>query len=115
MNVVHSVDAYVLRSIHRRCNYDKDVVEMAKELIDQELYLRSTVATYPQNMTKPDPSKAMTYYINLFNRHQVADVVILPYLDQVEVMHMSSEHLEKLGSIVESMLCHEPFEVVTIH
>lgn len=114
-NVVHSVDAYVLRSIHRRCNYDKDVAELAKELIDQEMYLRSTVAAYPQNMTKQAPSKAMAYYINLFNRHQVADVVILPYLDQVEVMHMSTEHLEKLGSIVESMLCHEPFEVVTIH
>ncbi len=114
-NVVHSVDAYVLRSIHRRCNYDKDVAEMAKELIDQEMYLRSTVAAYPQNMTKQAPSKAMAYYINLFNRHQVADVVILPYLDQVGVMHMSTEHLEKLGSIVESMLCHEPFEVVTIH
>lgn len=112
-NVVHSVDAYVLRSIHRRCNYDKDVVEMALHFINTELSFR-------MNGTKQDTSeasKAMAYYVNLFERHQVADVVILPHLigTSFQARALSTEHLEKLGSIVESMLCHEPFEVAGIH
>lgn len=109
-NVVHSVDAYVLRSIHRRCNYDTDVATEAYALIQDELSQR-----HPGWVPGPITNKAVAYYSDLFNRHKVADVVILPHVNADTVLTMSTEHLEKLGSIVESMLCHEPFEVVTIH
>ena len=109
-NVVHSVDAYVLRSIHRRCNYDADVAKEAYVLIKVELRQR-----HPGWVPGPITNKAISYYSDLFNRHKVADVVILPYINADTVLTMSTEHLEKLGSIVESMLCHKPFEVVTIH
>lgn len=109
-NVVHSVDAYVLRSIHRRCNYDKDVAKAALVTIQNELDDRKSGWD-----TVPPTSKAIAYYNDLFSRHKVADVVILPYLDEDSVISLTTEHLEKLGSIVESMLSHEPFEVVTIH
>jgi hypothetical protein len=36
-NVVHSVDAYVLRCIHRRCNYDRTMVEKAKHILRAEV------------------------------------------------------------------------------
>lgn len=113
-NVVHSVDAYVLRSIHRRCNYDKELAEWVQIMIEAELEARVQI---PGHMTegKVPATKAIAYYANLFERHQVADAVIMEHLSCNQVRNLSTEHLEKLGSIVESMLQHEPFEVVTIH
>lgn len=113
-NVVHSIDAYVVRSIQRRCNYDKPVAVRALQLIQEELYLRNTFPTW-ESALKVSMTKEIHYYENLYHRHQVADVAILPYLCADQICHLDTEHLEKLGSIVESMLCYEPFEVVTVH
>lgn len=113
-NVVHSVDAYVLRSIHRRCNYDKDVAQNAADWISTELRNRASDPNW-QRGSHDGMTKAVHYYEALYQRHQVADVVILPYLSAEQVRNLDTDHLEKLGSIVESMLSHEPFEVVTIH
>ena len=114
-NVVHSVDAYILRCIHRRCNYDYGQTLNAQGLILDELERRAAgINTKPVSPVSP-MTEAIAYYINLFNRHQVADVVILEHLSTEQVQYLSTEHLDKLGSIIESMLCHIPFEVVTVH
>ena len=42
-NVVHSIDGYVLRCIHRRCNYDLVNVTAAYEAITAELILRENL------------------------------------------------------------------------
>lgn len=110
-NVVHSVDAYILRSIHRRCNYDVEQTTLANTLIQEELARRESGG---MNEHRP-PMREVAYYMDLFHRHSVADVVILPYLDELAVRQLTLDHLYKLGSIVESMLCHAPFEVVTVH
>lgn len=110
-NVVHSIDAYVVRSIQRRCNYDKAQVQAAYALIQEELACR-TVKQPPTGVHK---SGAIAYYCDLYSRHQVADAVILPHLTSQQIKHLDTDHLEKLGSIIESMLCYEPFEVVTVH
>lgn len=113
-NVVHSVDAYILRSIHRRCNYDKDLVSWMAYRIYDELEQRKADPNWQRDHGTV-MSKAVHYYSNLYDRHQVADVVILPHLINGQIHNLDTDHLEKLGSIVESMLEHEPFEVVTVH
>lgn len=111
-NVVHSIDAYVVRSIQRRCNYDFSLALSVQGLITEELERRvAKINTKPVLPMSP----AITYYTNLFSRHQVADVVIMKHLNADQIRYLSTDHLEKLGSIVESMLCYEPFEVVTVH
>ena len=46
----------------------------------------------------------------------MADIVICDYIkDGYATMYMATDHLEKLFVILESMLKHKPFEVVTIH
>jgi DNA-dependent RNA polymerase len=40
-NMTHSVDAYILRAMHRRCNYDSDMVKEASRLIEIELIRRN--------------------------------------------------------------------------
>lgn len=110
-NVVHSIDAYVLRSIHRRCNYDKERASWVSYLIQDELAIRKD----PAMEVSPPTSENIQYYCELFQKHGIADVVILPYLNSHNLACLSTEHLQKLGSILESMLKHEPFEVVTVH
>lgn len=113
-NVVHSIDAYVVRSIQRRCNYDKVVAVRALDLIQEELANRTAFPNWESEVKVP-MTKQIHYYENLYHRHQVADVVILPYLCADQIRHLDTEHLEKLGNIVESMLGYEPFEVITVH
>jgi hypothetical protein len=112
-NVVHSIDAYVLRCIHRRCNYDVVEVMGAYESLLSELDIRN------QNMggqaLSPSKEGKLDYYIKQYERSGMADIVILPYIkDGYQTMYMSTDHIEKLIRIIESM-DHKPFEVVTIH
>lgn len=111
-NVVHSVDAYVLRSMHRRCNYDAEQVRYANQYIQREQLQRAN-GTSTQGDTYL--SKKIGYYIEQYNRSSVADVVILPYLDQTNVSCLSDDHLAALLQIINGMLQHKPFELITIH
>lgn len=112
-NVTHSIDAYVLRSMHRRCNYDVVEVGIAHEALLSELDIRN------QNMggqaLTPSTEAKLNYYIQQYERSGMADIVILPYIvDGYQTMYMSTEHIEKLIRIIDSM-DHKPFELVTVH
>jgi hypothetical protein len=110
-NVVHSIDGYVLRAMHRRCNYDPVVVRNAQALIIDTLYVRKMYANY----IPPAPTGKTMYYIEQYNRSKLADVVILPHLTPSNVDQLSTAHLEKLSTLIEQMQMYAPFPLVTIH
>lgn len=111
-NVVHSVDAYVLRCIHRRCNYDDVMLDIAMSNIQFELKARRNACNeIPSFDIKPE----VQYYIDQYNRSTMVDVVILPYLVDGQTMFLSTPHLERLYEIGLSMQAHNPFAVLTIH
>lgn len=112
-NVVHSVDAYVLRCIHRRCNYDHDAVSVASLLLESEMLRRMLGGQ--QEAEYIDLTGKASYYIEQYERSGMADVVILPYLDTLTITALSYKHLQKLVEIVNGMLEYKPFEVITIH
>lgn len=110
-NVVHSVDAYVLRCIHRRCNYDRHTLEVVLDTIQNELGI-------PRLGEKPSVQSIgdkLGYYIDQYVRSGMADVVIMPLINRITVKMLSTSHLEKLRDIMNSMLMHTPFPVVTVH
>ena len=109
-NVTHSVDAYIMRCIHRRCNYDMEMVRHAEKEIFQELQDRKMGMSHG-----PVTSKAIGYYYDLFKRSGMADVVVLPHVNEETVLQMSTEWLTKLLYLIDTMLVHKPFEVVTVH
>lgn len=111
-NAVHSVDAYILRCMHRRCNYNLESTTIAQVLIEAELEARSHYQDTPE---VEDENSKLGYYIKQFNRSGMADIVILPYINAKNVAKLSNIHLQKLQKIAESMLKHHPFELVTIH
>lgn len=113
-NAIHSVDAYVLRCIHRRCNYDPSVVETAYVALLAEKDLRDTYGVQPCGSLNPDSKLA--YYLEQAQRSGMVDVVVLPYIkDGKDTQYLPTEYLEKLLTIVEGMLQYTPFPVVTIH
>jgi hypothetical protein len=110
-NLTHSVDAYILRSMHRRCNYDREVMEQAAAWIEIEMLERIFGA--PRTMSRPQGKAG--YYVDQYNRSTVADVVIVPYLTLDNLQQLGQDYLEKLATIVNGMLQYQPFELVTIH
>ena len=109
-NVVHSLDAYVLRSVHRRCNYNREVVERAHAILQSSHAARS----YGISSVELKDEK-LAYYVGLWQGSGIADVVILPYITEENVVQLPSKLVAKLLEITMGMLTHEPFEVVTIH
>lgn len=111
-NVVHSVDAFVLREMHRRCNHDREVLIEAMSVLTAELDRR----TYNQALAgEMKLSQKAQYFKDQYDRSNMITAAILPYLDGESVTHLSTEHLEKLWNMVGQMTKHKPFPIVTIH
>lgn len=110
-NLVHSMDAYILREMHRRCNYNREVAEESSRLIEIEMIERS-MGMAPEALPMSDK---FAYYLEQYQRSSLVSAAILPYLDPISVRHLSAEHLEALATIVNGMLDYSPFPLVTVH
>lgn len=109
-NSIHSVDAYVLREMHRRCNHDKGVITQAHEAIEATLNQRKLGLAQPT-----EAHGKVAYYMEQYHRSTLASAVILPYLNQGTAAMLTTEHLEALLKITTGMLAHKPFPLVTVH
>jgi hypothetical protein len=112
-NVVHSVDAYVLRCIQRRCDYDVGAVTVTKVLIEEHIKEREDGTRLFEEATADD--KQLMYYVDQYERSTMADVVIVPHITRSNVNKLKLTHLKKLNAILDSMLMHKPFHVITVH
>ena len=110
-NITHSVDAYVLRSLIRRCNYDPGVVIPALYAIQGELLQRLSTGE-PAKQTLCNVFKT---YVNRFEACGIADISLIPHLDEHNVNALSTEHLRALSVTLNQMRTHEPFPIVCIH
>jgi len=109
-NLTHSMDAWILRSMHRRCNYDRQVVEAAFAVLEIEQMERVM-----GKQSAPVTCTKVGYYMEQFQRSTLADAVILPYLNSESVQSLAPEHVEQLLVMVTGMLKYQPFELITVH
>lgn len=110
-NVTHSMDAYVLREMHRRCNYDEQRVHNADHWIEIELIARG-LGQQPDDMYL---TQKVGYYRDQYTRSTLASMVILPYLTPDTIRCLTTEHLQALAGILTEMRKHKPFPLVTVH
>ncbi len=110
-NVIHSIDAYIVRCMHRRCNYDLQAVKYARDGIALELIERHMQGRTVFSMVADESSK----YYKSYMVNGLADIVVLPYLNEENMKGMETRYLSKLLDIIASMLAYEPFDLVTIH
>lgn len=111
-NVTHSVDAYLLRCLIRRCDYDRPLALEAKELIDNELTARACGLEGLAPHEAPEPLRT---YLERYEATRMADVVILPYLSGESIGYLSHDHLCRLQDVVAGMLAYRPFHVLSVH
>ena len=109
-NLTHSTDSYILRCMHRRCNYDREMVEQAGKHLMAEFMLRPIIEPVDHPI-----GKEAAYYIEQYKRSTVADIAILPFITTAVAQAMSSKHIAKLLDIVTTMIQHQPFDLVTVH
>ncbi len=114
-NCIHSIDALIVREMHRRCNYDTDIINKGALLIEAELLRRIMGGIQDTDDEVLDIDGKVSYYIEQYERSGMPSVVIVPWLDCLNVTGLSRKHLEALATIVNEMLEHKSFELVTIH
>lgn len=99
-NMVHSVDALVLRELVRRCNYSKPVLKQ---------YLRV-------HHNSPATAVAGDNEINArYSRSQFASVAFIQMISYDNITQISNELRQNLASICEYLLAYPSFTITTIH
>ncbi|WP_052209178.1 DNA-directed RNA polymerase [Acinetobacter sp. A47] len=106
-NVIHSIDAFLLRELIRRCNYNKNMTRKVYHIIKD--YLLSNEK--PQPLTDEE----LKYYFNLANQHGIVSVVVIPHITSENVDQLHRGYLADLLALLEVMLSYEPFMVTTVH
>lgn len=110
-NVIHSVDAYILRCMVRRCDYNPEVITKAHHAVTRELATRNMHGFEPE----PPVDHKLAYYVEQYQRSTVVDVIIAEHLHEYNCDQLSTEHLVGLKNIMDSMLVHKPFHILTVH
>lgn len=108
-NVVHSVDAYVLREMHRRCNYDAEQIHRTHALLHDSICRgRLSHGAYIW-----DPK--IGYYVDQWERSGLASAVILPHITALNVEFIPWELIAALVEMTGQMIQHRPFPLITVH
>ena len=110
-NVIHSIDAYVLRCLIRLCNYDHKLITYVNSVVEEELLSRTFQGATPVI----ERDERLDYYISQYTRSQMPDITIAQHLTEFNVGQCDTKHLQQLRVIMESMLAYKPFEIVSIH
>lgn len=106
-NTIHSVDGMVVREMNRRANYDLVKVQRVYEL------LRGTNTTGIVNYTVND--KEFQRALQLAEKHRFVSAVLVEFIDH-ENIHMVPLWIKnQLIEIIEKMLAHKPYPIVSIH
>lgn len=112
-NGIHSIDAYVLRTMQRRCGYNAPVVTKALAVLEferigreQGCFTERTVVA----ITQPHH-----IYMERFEASNMVDSVIVSHITEYTVGDLSDLHIEKLIGLCQRMLTHKPFDIITVH
>lgn len=112
-NVTHSFDAYLLRSLVRRCNYDEGKIRRALGALLHGLAERDS--GHAPELTMDAPADLAERLVARWFRCEVPDARLLDYLTSKTIRYMDTRHIEQMIRIATEMLAHKPFPVVTVH
>lgn len=110
-NTIHGCDAYLLRGMERRCNYDPAVVRPANEMLANAQQMRAAGA--PELLEPADGDFGRL--LALGKKAFIADVVLLQHITASNVHAMPTWMIDKLVSISDNMLTYNPFPIITVH
>lgn len=97
-NIIHSIDGMIVREMNRRCNYDKDVLVKAQQLVRRELAQHGPIPT-TVNCTK---------FLSLIEAEHIATGKYLP-------SDYSVNDLLRLDILIATVLQHKSFPIICVH
>ena len=112
-NVTHSLDAYLLRSMERRCNYNKPKVKAALLRLELEAMHRANGTTTEWNLQ--EPTNLAEQLIAVWAGCEMPDARLFNELDTTNVQYMGDKHIGQMIALANQLLEREPFEIVTVH
>lgn len=115
-NLVHSVDAYVLRSLIRRCSYDQNIVATARALLFSASQVRNQNGSTPCSIEQCTDKRFVSAHQRFIASNMVEPgtlYLIAESFKQLE--YLSTDHIERLLILAEQMLSYAPFDVITVH
>lgn len=112
-NVTHSLDAYLLREMELRCNYNKRAVLESLEAIRVERHLRKVGKAAEQNLT--EITKLSHQLMAAFEGCRMPAARLFTCLEEGDTQYMTDEHLEKMIFLGLQIIERESFEIVTVH
>lgn len=112
-NVTHSLDAYLLRSMERRCNYNKLAVRRALGALLHGLAERDE--GYAPELTMEAPADLAEQLVQVWFGCEMPDARLFDCLTSKAIRYMSDKHIEQMIALASQLLEREPFEIVTVH
>lgn len=110
-NVVHSIDAFILREMVRRCNHKGLNLKAYSNWIEAALLERSMGCTVH---TEPLEGEHR-YFVEQYERSGMPTAAILPWLNAANVHDLPTALLHDLKRMLNAMQGYKAFPVVTIH
>lgn len=100
-NVTHSVDAYVLRTLLRKCSYHAPTLKKCKKLLTESMELPVAVCESP--------------LLGLYYSTNIVDPVWFEYMDEELALSIPKELKVKLLAMIEDITQFKSFPVLTVH
>lgn len=103
LNITHAVDAFLVRETVRRCNYDREQLERARDLI---LANAGNITT----------NRIGTHFIELVARdHQFVSLRGVEFITEESILKFSTEYRADLYQLILETLMRPSFTTLTIH
>ena len=98
-NVIHSLDAYCLREMHRRCNYDKSTLVIARNMLSRRIR---------------NPNPKAEHLESLYWKYKIFSMEIAEVI-QKGIGNISDEYIEVCLNYIEYLLSRKSFKLISIH
>lgn len=100
-NIIHSIDAMVVREMNHRCNYDKTHVQGLRLMVTGGL----------SQSRKKD--QQLIRLLDLADKHEFFSAVIIEYLDEKNFGLLTTDQAQKLQNLLATM--EKSFEIMANH
>lgn len=104
-NTTHAYDAYILRELNRRCNYNPTLIKRCVKLLER-----------PVEATEPSTEDKLLHLQELSHKFSQPSAVAFEYIDEANVQWIDDDYRNVLLKLAKCILISkEPFEVSNIH
>lgn len=112
-NVTHSLDAYLLREMELRCNYDLKTVARAHSVLSNEACMRASGEHVEWDLG--EATNLAQQLIAVWGGCEMPAARLLNCISVTDVRYMGDKHINQMLDLCNQVLARNSFEIVTVH